>query len=92
MRLPAGRFAARTARLRLDYATSPRLNTTVFLQYDNESDRLTVNARLHWIPRPGSDAYLVWNSAWPTDLAGGVPWRRPLRGALIGKVVYHFRV
>ena len=92
VRLPTGRFDARTARLRLDYATSPRLNTTVFLQHDNESDRLTVNARIHWIPRPGSDAYLVWNSAWPTDLAGGVPWRRPLRGALVGKVVYYFRV
>ncbi|OGT94981.1 MAG: hypothetical protein A3I79_08185 [Gemmatimonadetes bacterium RIFCSPLOWO2_02_FULL_71_11] len=91
VRLPTGRFDARTARLRLDYATSPRLNTTVFLQYDNESERLAVNARLHWIPRPGSDVYLVWNSAWPTDLAGGVPWRRPLRGALVGKVVWYVR-
>ena len=35
---------ARAARLRLDYATSPRLNTTVFLQYDNESEQLAVNA------------------------------------------------
>ena len=58
----------------------------------SESERLAVNARLHWIPRPGVDAYLVWNSTWPTGLAGGVPWERPLRGALVGKFVYYFRV
>ncbi len=85
------RFTAQVHRVRFDYATTPRLNTTLFLQWDNESDRLAVNARLHWIPRPGSDAYLVWNSTWLTGLPGGVPWRRPVRGALIGKFVYYFR-
>ncbi len=90
-RLPAGRFTAHAHRLRFDYASSPRLNSTLFLQWDSESDRLAVNARLHWIPRPGVDAYLVWNSAWPTGLDGGVPWRRPLRSGLAGKFVYYFR-
>ncbi|MBI1968162.1 MAG: carbohydrate binding family 9 domain-containing protein [Gemmatimonadetes bacterium] len=92
VRLPSGSFVARTARLRIDLAASPRLNTTVFLQGDNESNRLTLNARLHWIPSPGSDAYLVWNSAWPTGLPNGIPWRQPQRGALVGKLVYYFRV
>ena len=84
-------FTAQVHRLRLDYAANPRLNTTLFLQWDNESERLAVNARLHWIPRPGSDAYLVWNTTWPTGMTGGVPWQQPLRGALIGKLVYYFR-
>ena len=84
-------FTAQVHRLRLDYAANPRINTTLFLQWDNESERLAVNARLHWIPRPGSDAYLVWNTAWPTALSGGIPWQQPLRGALIGKLVYYFR-
>ncbi len=39
-----------------------------------------------------SDGYLVWNSAWPTGLSGGMPWGRPARGALIGKLVYYFRL
>jgi hypothetical protein len=91
-RLPFGSFTAQVHRLRFDYATSPRLNTTLFLQWNNESNRLAVNARLHWIPRPGTDAYLVWNTTWPTGLAGGVPWSRPLRGALVGKFVYYFRM
>jgi len=90
VRRPGGSFTARTVRLRLDYATSPRFNTTIFTQWENESERFTVNARLHWIPRAGSDAYLVWNSAWPTGLDGGIPWSRPARGTLIGKLVYYF--
>jgi hypothetical protein len=92
VRLATGRFTTRVGRLRLDYAANPRLNTTAFIQYDNESGRLAVNARLHWIPQPGSDAYLVWNSAWPTGLSRGIPWGKPLRGSLVGKLVYYFRV
>jgi len=90
--LPGGSFTAQQHSLRLDYATSPRLNTTLFVQWNNESDRLAVNARLHWIPRPGTDAYLVWNSTWPAAAGAGIPWQRPVRGALEGKFVYYFRV
>ena len=89
-RLATNPFTARTARLRLDLAATPRFDTAFFVQWDDESNRLTVNARLHWIPNVGSDAYLVWNSAWPTGLSEGMPWGRPARGALIGKLVYYF--
>ena len=91
-RLATARFTARTARLRLDLAATPRFDTALFVQWDDESNRLTMNARLHWMPNVGSDAYLVWNSAWPTGLDGGMPWGRPARGALIGKLVYYFRL
>ena len=92
MRLPQGSFTAQTAQLRFDYAFTPRLGTMWWFQWDSESDRLSLNARLHWIPRPGSDAYLVWDSGWPTGLEHrGIPWRRPARSALVGKFVYYFR-
>jgi hypothetical protein len=97
VRLPQGDFTAQTMQFRFDYAFTPRLGTMFWAQWDNESDRLTVNARVHWIPKPGSDAYLVWDSSWPSGLAGDgswlrrVPWRRPSRGALVGKFVYYFR-
>ena len=91
VRLPAGRFVARSIRLRLDVAASPRLSSTLFVQHDNESQRLGLNARFHWIPKPGSDLYVVWNSGWPTGLSDGIPWRRPQRGQLTGKLVYYFR-
>jgi hypothetical protein len=91
VRLATGRFIARTTRLRLDAAASPRLSSTLFVQHDNESDRLRLNVRLHWIPSLGSDFYVVWNSAWPTGLSSGIPWRGPQRGQLTGKLVYYFR-
>lgn len=92
VRLPQGNFAAQTMQFRFDYAYTPRLGSALWLQWDNESDRLTLNARIHWIPKPGSDAYLVWDSGWPTGLEHrGIPWRRPSRGALVGKFVYYFR-
>jgi hypothetical protein len=91
VRLASGRFTARSARLRLDVASSARLASTLFVQYDNESERLGLNARFRWIPSPGSDVYVVWNSNWPTGLDGGVPWGRPLRGQLVAKVVYYLR-
>ena len=92
LRLSTGRFTARTTRVRLDVAASPRLSGTLFLQHDNESDRLRLNTRFHWIPKVGSDFYLVWNSGWPTGLGGGIPWRRPQRGQLTAKLVYYFRL
>ncbi len=91
VRLATGRFIARSARLRLDVAASPRLSSTLFVQHDNESERLRLNLRFHWIPKLGSDFYVVWNSAWPTGLFGGIPWHRPERGQLTGKLVYYFR-
>jgi uncharacterized protein DUF5916 len=89
---PMGGFVARAIRLRTDLSATPRLGGSVFLQWENESDRLTVNARVHWILRPGSDIYLAWNTAWPTGLAAGIPWSHPEHGALIVKVVSLLRL
>jgi hypothetical protein len=86
------RFAAQTLRLRLDVAASPRLSTTLFTQYDNESDRASVNARLRWTQSPGTDLYVVWTSLWPTGLPTGIPWKTPTRGTLVAKFVKYFRV
>jgi len=91
VRLAASRFIARSTRLRLDVAATPRLAGTLFLQHDNASERLRLNVRFHWIPNLGSDFYLVWNSGWPTGLSGGIPWGRPQRGQLTAKLVYYFR-
>ena len=85
------RFAAQTARVRLDVATSARLSTTLFTQWDNESHRAAANARVRWTTSPGSDLYVVWTSQWPTALGGGIPWRTPTRGTLVAKYVRYFR-
>lgn len=89
--LPAASFTANTIRLRSDYAFSPRLNTTLFTQWDNQSSRASVNARMRWTVKPGSDVYVVWNSVWPTGLDRAIPWLQPARGGLVAKYVYFFR-
>jgi hypothetical protein len=87
----AAGFTAQTVRLRADVAASARLNSTVFGQWDNQSRRVTVNARVRWTTSPGSDLYVVWNSAWVDLPMGGIPWQRPQRGGLIVKYVRYVR-
>jgi len=89
--LPNARFTANTVRLRADYAFNPQLNTTVFAQWDNQSQRASTNARLRWTVKPGSDLYVVWNSGWQTGLERPIVWTRPSRGGLVAKYVYFFR-
>ncbi|MFZ9898557.1 MAG: DUF5916 domain-containing protein [Gemmatimonadaceae bacterium] len=89
--LPTRGFVATTVRFRGDYAYSPRLTGTLFTQYDDQSDRASVNARVRWTTSPGSDLYVVWNSTWPTGLDRGIPWGQPLRGGLIAKYVRYLR-
>jgi hypothetical protein len=85
------RFTANTVRLRGDYAFTARLNATLFAQWDNQSNRASVNSRVRWTVSPGSDLYVVWNSNWPTGLDRPIPWSRPARGGLVAKYVYFFR-
>ncbi|MDZ7632389.1 MAG: DUF5916 domain-containing protein [Gemmatimonadaceae bacterium] len=84
-------FSAQTVRLRADYALGPRLNTTLFAQWDNESNRAAVNARMRWTVVPGSDLYVVWNSNWSTEFPDRVRWTRPQGGGIVAKYVYFFR-
>ncbi|MCU0647270.1 MAG: carbohydrate binding family 9 domain-containing protein [Gemmatimonadaceae bacterium] len=84
-------FTAQTVRLRTDVAASPRLNTTLFGQWDNQSRRVTLNARVRWTTSPGSDLYVVWNSAWLDQQAVGIRWARPQRGGLVVKYVRYVR-
>jgi len=91
-RFPASRFIAHTATARVDYAATPRLNTTLFAQWNNESNRAALNARVRWTRTPGSDLYVVLNSAWPTGLEGlSTPWARPTRAGLVVKYVQYLR-
>jgi len=89
--LSSASFTANTVRLRTDFAINARLNTTLFAQWDNQSERASVNARVRWTVTPGSDLFVVWNSAWPTGLERPIAWTRPIRGGLVAKYVYFFR-
>lgn len=90
--IPEGAFVAHTARIRADYAINPRLTLTGFLQYDDQSDRAALNARMRWTPRPGSDLFVVWNSVWPMEPRQAFAFTRPQRGALVVKYTHYLRI
>ncbi len=46
---------------RIMYAYNPKLNSSVFGQYNNEDEEILLNFRVNWIPKIGSDFYFVIN-------------------------------
>ena len=59
--LPQGSFVTRLAAFRTDVAFSAKLSWVTRIQYDNDSELIGVNMRLHWIPEAGREAFLVLN-------------------------------
>lgn len=59
--LPEGNFELRLARLGFDFVFSNTLSWTNLFQYDNDSEILGFNSRLHWIPQAGREAFIVLN-------------------------------
>lgn len=52
---------ARDYGTRVSVDVSTRLSTSTFIQYNNETGRVNTNFRLRYIPRVGSDLFLVYN-------------------------------
>jgi hypothetical protein len=90
--LVEGSFKTNVARLRADYAVNARLTVTGFAQYDDQSERAALNARLRWTPSPGSDLFVVWNSVWPVEPWSAFSFARPQRGALVVKYTQYLRI
>ncbi len=61
--LPQGDFAARLSSLTTQIVFSSRLSWVNLIQYDNISERVGFNSRLHWIPEAGREGYIVLNHA-----------------------------
>lgn len=62
--LPEGKFNTQLMRLRTDIAFTPEWAWITTAQYDNQSELLGVNSRLQWIPRAGSEFYIIYNGGW----------------------------
>jgi len=59
--MPEGDFVSRLVSLDLDFAFNARWSWVNLMQYDNGSDSVGLNSRLHWTPQAGEDFYLVLN-------------------------------
>ncbi|MEY4642718.1 MAG: hypothetical protein RLZZ227_2712 [Pseudomonadota bacterium] len=56
-----GNFTVRLLSLQSQIAFTSTLSWSTLLQYDNVSEAVGINSRLHWIPEAGKQAFLVLN-------------------------------
>ena len=61
IRLPQGAFVTRLAHFTSEVAFNSDVLWTNRIQYDNVSEEVGINSRLHWVLRDGREAYLVLN-------------------------------
>jgi len=54
-------FTTKELGARIEYAFTTKLYTSFFGQWNNEDNEILLNLRLNWIPKIGSDFYLVIN-------------------------------
>ena len=59
--LAQGNFITNDIGSRIEYAFTPKLNNSIYGQWNNESKEILLNYRINWIPMIGSDFYFVIN-------------------------------
>jgi len=62
--LKEGDFNTSLAMYRLDYAFTPFISLSNFVQYDTDSRNIGLQSRLRWILKPGNEFFVVLNHAW----------------------------
>ena len=70
------------------YAFNPRLTLSVFGQLNTQSDLVRLNVRLHWIPKIGTDLFLVLDQS--DDAEDGLDLADPTSRSVVGKLVWRF--
>lgn len=87
--LGVDRFTTRIVEGRVDLTFTPDLSWRNLVQFDNDSDNLTVQSRVHWIPRPGTDVFLLAIYGWVEDPLDGD--FEPANQTFTTKLVHAFR-
>jgi hypothetical protein len=73
---------------RVIYAYNPKLNTSLFGQWNNEDDEILLNFRINWIPKIGSDFYFVVNQV--IETANGT--FRLTETTILAKLIWRFAI
>ena len=87
--LPEGAFVTRLMSFRADVVFSSTLSWTSLVQYDNVSQIIGINSRLHWIPEDGREVIVVLNQNLEDPDRNNV--FRSTSGAVTAKIDYTFR-
>ncbi|MBL7761572.1 MAG: carbohydrate binding family 9 domain-containing protein [Sediminibacterium sp.] len=86
--LPQGNTTIHQLAQFFNYAFDPRLDLSVFTQWNSLDDLLFGNFRLHWIPRIGEDLYIVYNRGY--DKLNNFRFSEPVSSAGAAKLVWRF--
>ncbi len=71
---------------RVIYAYNPKLNSSLYGQWNNEDDEILFNFRINWIPKIGSDFYFVVNQVIET----GNNTFKFTRTTVLAKLIWRF--
>ena len=85
IQLPQELFTTDEIGGRIDYAINPKLQTSIFAQWNNENENILLNYRINWIPKVGSYFYFVVNQELSTD--NKVKLKRT---TILGKLIWRF--
>ena len=64
VKLKEGSFSTRLLLYKFDYAFTPLITLSNFIQYDTESRNIGLQSRFRWTMKPGNDLFLVLNHSW----------------------------
>ena len=70
VRLPSGDFTTSLARVRSDYAFSPRRFVSALVQYNTADNSFSSNFRFRWEYLPGSELFVVYTDERDTVVSG----------------------
>ena len=85
--LPEKSFTTDEIGGRIDYAFSPKLQTGLFAQWNNEDNNILVDYRINWIPKIGSFFYFVINQEFNTKNTIKLE-----RTTIVGKLIWRFAI
>jgi hypothetical protein len=88
IRLKEGNLSTNELAEYVNYAFNPKLDLAFFVQWNSLEDFLLGNVRLHWIPRSGSDLYVVYNRGY--DDLKTLKFANPSNNSGAAKLVWRF--
>ncbi len=87
--LPGVKLLTHEVAMYLNYAFTTKLNLSLFSQYNDLDEVMLYNFRLHWIPKVGSDFYVVLNTGYDKPVKE-IDYLKPQRTDAVVKLVYRF--
>ncbi len=89
VKLPQSDVITNEISLYLNYAFTTKINFSLFGQYNDLDQVMLYNFRLHWIPKVGSDFYLVYNIGYEEQIKE-IEFLKPQTTNAAVKLVYRF--